>query len=599
MNSFLTEQVHNEISIRQTKPKKKNMPICINSNPNPGKFLFSNKISKVATAYKKNGEQIQNLEKNKQLHKNGKTQVNTMVNNFLSINSKLSQFSNGSILSKNSTKIISSRGNPAKNLSTSIFSKGKSGSKLLLTNKSSLQETITNRLGRDGNNSKKKYNTTTYSNNFVKSNMARQKSIELISTKNAVLCKKNSNNYINTHSKNYNSNIINPPQSLKVSSSHYQEIQNVNSLIHQRKNTESNQNNINMKKKRVTTSKYPDKENIKKYFKKPKATISTNLFNEIPASYNYNTSGNNRNNILTTLSSFTNTLGNNVNTINNISHSNHGQNHQFNYLKHNKRGFSYENITLPKRMLSKNSINTDSNKLGYHPKRNHSININRFALNNFIISNNNEKKIKKEIAPVNPGIKINLNSILQNIKIADKKETDSRNNQRIEEQKHQRSLSKNISQGKNSIKLEEVDIESDRLLSENNAFPVPNLNIYKNLFEDEEFIFDDGPYVEDKFDDLNSIVKRINFNLNFANSNNIFRVELNHNYITFKNKFDNDFEKKVFNKKKNINFNSTSKKNNTISKAGISKSSERKNMNNISLSTQENSYKKYLASPFH
>ena len=92
--------------------------------------------------------------------------------------------------------------------------------------------------------------------------MARQKSIGLISTKNAVLCKKNSNNYINTHSKNYNSNIINPPQSLKVSSSHYQEIQNVNSLIHQRKNTESNQNNINMKKKRVTTSKYPDKENI-------------------------------------------------------------------------------------------------------------------------------------------------------------------------------------------------------------------------------------------------------------------------------------------------------------------------------------------------
>ena len=160
-------------------------------------------------------------------------------------------------------------------------------------------------------------------------------------------------------------------------------------------------------------------------------------------------------------------------------------------------------------------------------------------------------------------------------------------------------MSKNISQGKNSIKLEEVDIESDRLLSENNAFPVPNLNLYKNLFEDEEFIFDDGPYVEDKFDDLNSIVKRINFNLNFANSNNIFRVENNHNYITFKNKFDNDFEKKVFNKKKNINFNSTSKKNNTISKAGISKSSERKNINNISLSTQENSYKKYLASPFH
>ena len=77
-----------------------------------------------------------------------------------------------------------------------------------------------------------------------------------------MIYKKNSNNYINTHSKNYNSNIINPPQSLKVSSSHYQEIQNVNSLIHQRKNTESNQNNINMKKKRVTTSKYPDKENI-------------------------------------------------------------------------------------------------------------------------------------------------------------------------------------------------------------------------------------------------------------------------------------------------------------------------------------------------
>ena len=78
MNSFLTEQVHNEISIRQTKPKKKNMPICINSNPNPGKFLFSNKISKVATAYKKNGEQIQNLEKNKQLHNNPQSPSNSL-----------------------------------------------------------------------------------------------------------------------------------------------------------------------------------------------------------------------------------------------------------------------------------------------------------------------------------------------------------------------------------------------------------------------------------------------------------------------------------------------------------------------------------------
>ena len=46
------------------KSKKKSIPININSNPAPGKFLISNQINPVASAYLSMGQKIQNFKTN-------------------------------------------------------------------------------------------------------------------------------------------------------------------------------------------------------------------------------------------------------------------------------------------------------------------------------------------------------------------------------------------------------------------------------------------------------------------------------------------------------------------------------------------------------
>ena len=43
------------------KSKKKSIPININSNPTPGKFLFTNHINNIASSYLSMGQKIQIL----------------------------------------------------------------------------------------------------------------------------------------------------------------------------------------------------------------------------------------------------------------------------------------------------------------------------------------------------------------------------------------------------------------------------------------------------------------------------------------------------------------------------------------------------------
>ena len=38
------------------KPKKKSIPININTNPTPGKFLFSNQVNNIASSYLSMGQ---------------------------------------------------------------------------------------------------------------------------------------------------------------------------------------------------------------------------------------------------------------------------------------------------------------------------------------------------------------------------------------------------------------------------------------------------------------------------------------------------------------------------------------------------------------
>ena len=572
MNSFQSQPVQNEFNIRNLKHKKKNMPISINSNPKPGQFLFGKKISKIATSYKDNGEKIQNIEKAKKMMKNGKTQMNFQLNNYLSINSKISQLSNASKLTKNSSKIVSSRIVPAKNLSTTIFSKGNLLSKINFTKKN---EQLTDRINSINEKSQPKYASTSYGNNLMKKNIKRQKSIGVISTNYSLIGNQSNNTFIQTHIKNYTSNNNIIPHSIKMNQ--YNEEKNKKVF------------NNNFIKQRVTSSKNKTKEKLKKLFKKPKI-ISTNPLNEINSQkHNYNTAANEiMKNAITTLSSLSNTLGNNSITMNNKRHT-----------KVNKRGFSYDN-EIPKEMRVHSSI-PNQQKDNLHQKRNHSLNLNRLALNNFIISINNEKKNKKEnnskkeeIKEIDGSIekhdvKRNLNIILNNITVKGKKK-----DSRISELNYTHQLSKNNIE---NINIAQED-EKGKINNGNKELQIPKLsNLNQNLFEDEEILFDEPPEVEDNFDDLNSIVRKIHFSLTTSRSLNIFSIDLNEKYKQYEEYFDKEFERKVQLKHNKV-FSSNTKKNPTISK-GITKSSERKSVNNISLSTQESSYKKYFGSPLH
>ena len=77
------------------KPKKKSIPININSNPAPGKFLISNQINSIASSYLTMGQKIQ-------ISKNAKTSKIIHVNttspmNYYSLNSKDLKVTNGSL----------------------------------------------------------------------------------------------------------------------------------------------------------------------------------------------------------------------------------------------------------------------------------------------------------------------------------------------------------------------------------------------------------------------------------------------------------------------------------------------------------------------
>ena len=75
------------------KPKKKTIPININTNPTPGKFLFSNHINNIASSYLSMGQRInKNIKASKIIH------VNTnSATNYYTLNTRDTKQTNGSI----------------------------------------------------------------------------------------------------------------------------------------------------------------------------------------------------------------------------------------------------------------------------------------------------------------------------------------------------------------------------------------------------------------------------------------------------------------------------------------------------------------------
>ena len=82
-------------NILDVKQKKKSIPININTNPMPNKFIFSNQVNQIASSYLSMGQKIQtnkNIKSSKIIH------VNTnSTTNYYTTNNKESKQSNISI----------------------------------------------------------------------------------------------------------------------------------------------------------------------------------------------------------------------------------------------------------------------------------------------------------------------------------------------------------------------------------------------------------------------------------------------------------------------------------------------------------------------
>ena len=104
-----------------------------------------------------------------------------------------------------------------------------------------------------------------------------------------------------------------------------------------------------------------------------------------------------------------------------------------------------------------------------------------------------------------------------------------------------------------------------------------------NELFNEENLYEIPLNFDDKFDDLNAIVRKIHFDQISSTKENLFSQN-NKTYKNFKQIFDYDFESNNLNHIKNIYLSSNKEKN---------KITDRKNYNNLSFSTQSgSSYKK-------
>ena len=104
-----------------------------------------------------------------------------------------------------------------------------------------------------------------------------------------------------------------------------------------------------------------------------------------------------------------------------------------------------------------------------------------------------------------------------------------------------------------------------------------------NELFNEENLYEIPLNFDDKFDDLNAIVRKIHFDQISSSKETLFSNN-NKTYKNFKQIFDYDFESNNLNHIKNIYLSSNKEKN---------KITDRKNYNNLSFSTQSgSSYKK-------
>ena len=200
---------------------------------------------------------------------------------------------------------------------------------------------------------------------------------------------------------------------------------------------------------------------------------------------------------------------------------------------------------------------------------------------NHYISNNKNKEDKKEENYRNKTISINLNKILKDIKI--EKKRNKKNNRKNFQKKLdnpiclnqiiEKEISKEIINGNNKNKLNKK--QKDILIIKNEEKISKNHHSYYNDLFDEKNLYEIPDDNDDKFDNLNSIVRKIPFNKVLINCGNLFTINNNKKYFQYFEKFEKEFIE-------NINYDKKDKKGKVVSI-------------NQSYSTQQSSsYKKKL-----
>ena len=405
----------------------------------------------------------------------------------------------------------------------------------------------------------------------------------------------NSNNIImnpyiimmNNNSRITNNSLIKTNQNLTSIINHNKKIDNSNSIsnrdtfYHSRKKTpvyfkKSRQNsgvycyNVskNLSKNNSLLASKPIKKQTIKNFNFNNNPTYSNLVNLIKKS-NYDEKDNNMNKRYITLN------------------GNHKKNNKScnNYTLNNKRMLSHENINIPiNKKLENKENNINNNNLLNDKKSKSRDNTNR------ILKNNSSKEIsgiqkvnvihRKSNVP-RADIKIDLNKILNEIKISkEQNEISNKTNSKNEINENKTLIKEN-----NMINLDDLNKIA---LSEPNTSKIiikekEVINKSINELFNEENLYEIPLNFDDKFDDLNAIVRKIHFDQISSSKENLFSQN-NKTYKNFKQIFDYDFESNNLNHIKNIYLSSNKEKN---------KITDRKNYNNLSFSTQSgSSYKK-------
>ncbi len=178
--------------------------------------------------------------------------------------------------------------------------------------------------------------------------------------------------------------------------------------------------------------------------------------------------------------------------------------------------------------------------------------------NNYISSNKN-KEDKKIENYRNKTISINLNKILKDIKIEKKK---NKKNHRKHLQKNlehpislfqiiEKEIPKEEINENNENKIDKKETELSIITNEKKNSNIKNNNNYNDLF-DENNLYEIPEDNDDKFDNLNSIVRKIQFNKILINCGNLFSVNKNNKYFQYFEKFEKEFIQNINYDKKNI-----------------------------------------------